>query len=145
MRTHPLFPGDDTNTVILSGIENCAGILCACLPTMLPIWNYLHRGRTQSSARTYKFTPKSGRFPGPKALNMEASLWSDGGKHDPDVTSQDGPFQRLQDEGVAGLNDPRPQGALPMAIRVTTDIETSRKMSYLESNNSTIGPRQPEW
>ena len=137
MRTHSLCAGDDTITVILCGIENCAGVLCACLPAMLPIWNYLRRGRAGSSARTYKFTPTSGPFPRPKALNMDASLWSDTGKHDTDVTLQDGPFRRLEDEGPDGLKDPRQHGPPPMAIRVTTDIETSRIL-YLESNDSTI-------
>ncbi|KAJ9364173.1 hypothetical protein DTO280E4_1936 [Paecilomyces variotii] len=36
---------DDVNTVILSAVENCAGVLSACLPTTLPIWRYLRHGK----------------------------------------------------------------------------------------------------
>ena len=145
MRPNPLFPGDDTTTVILAGVENCAGVLCACLPSILPIWNYLRRGRAQSSARIYKPTPTSGPFTRPKAINIEVSLWSQNGKHDADVTLHDAPFRQRQDEGADGPNDPRQLNPPPMAIRVTTDIETCQKMSYLESNDNTIGARQPEW
>lgn len=76
---------------------------------------------------------------------MEASLWSESGKHDTDVTLQDGPFRRLQDEGADVLNNSQQHPPPPLAIRVTTDIETSQKMSHLENNNSAIAARQPQW
>lgn len=141
MRIYSPFPGADTTTLLLSGIELCAGVLCACLPTMLPIWNYLHHVRAQSSARTYKFTPASGPYTGPKASNMKALLRSGSGKHDASVKLQDGPFQRLREEGA----DARLPTPPPMAIRVTTNIETSRKMPLLEISDNTVEARQPGW
>jgi len=36
--------GNDINTVILSGVEACVGCLCACLPTLLPLWKLVKGG-----------------------------------------------------------------------------------------------------
>lgn len=109
---------------------------------MLPIWNYLHIGRPQ---RTQNFTPTLGSSTESKTLKKQASLWSKRGKHDANMTLQDGHFRRLQDEGAYELHNPQQNTPPPMAIRVTTNIETSRKMSCLESNNGTIGAELPDW
>ena len=47
--TNQLCLGYDVNTVILSTVENCAGVLSANLPTLLPIWQFVRYGRVVSS------------------------------------------------------------------------------------------------
>lgn len=92
---------------------------------MLPIWNYLRHGQTKSLANAFKLTPASGQHTEPKVSNVNAPLWTGCSKYDACVTPQDGPFQRLQEEGVDEQDDSRQPTPPPMAIRVTTKIAMS--------------------
>lgn len=142
MRAHLRVLGDDTTTVILSGIENCAGVISACLPTMLPIWNFLRHGRAQTSAKSSVLIPVSGQYTGPKNSNMKTPLWN---AADASVKPQDGPFQRLREEREDELDDAKQPTRPAMAIRVTTNIEMSQKMPPLGTNINTYEARQPGW
>ena len=143
---HLFFSGDDVNTVILSGIENCAGILSACLLTMLPIWAYLRHGRAQSPVRDSANFPMFGRYTGPKFSSMKRPLYNnESGTHDVGANTKDGTFQRLEGEFADELDGHQRQCPSPKAITVTTNIETSQKTLSFGRDNKMLGARQPEW
>ena len=73
---------------------------------------------------------------------MKTPLWS---AADASVKLQDGPFQRLREEGEDALDDPKQPTRPAMAIRVTTNIEMSQKMPPLGTNVNTYEARQPGW
>ena len=144
--THLYFTGDDVNTVILSGIENCAGVMSACLPTMLPIWNYLRHGKVQSPVKDSAISPMIGQYTGPKFSSMKRPLYSNGsGTHDVSADFDNGTFQRLMEERADELDDLQRPIPPPKAITVTTNIETSQKTPSFGRDNNMLGARHAEW
>lgn len=145
IQTDPHFLGNDTTTVMLSGIENCAGVICACLPTMLPIWNSLHHGRAQSSTKGSKLTLALDRSVRPKVLNMKTPLCNGSSNYDASVKHESGSFQQLREEEADRPDNPDFAFPPPLKIQVTTNIETSQKASPFESRHETLKVRQPGW
>ena len=146
MNAHLESAGDDVNTVILSGIENCAGVTSACLPTMLPIWNYLRHGRARPSLKHSLFDQTSGRQGSAKSSSMKTTFWTGSGKHDAVASKHNGTFQRLSDDRTDELDDLQPPVRPSRAITITTNIETFQNTPSMgRSISSTVGARQREW
>lgn len=68
--------GDDANTFVLLAVENCAGVVCGCLPTLLPIWSILRHGRLPNSKQQTIHTVTSGKYTGGQPLRTRASRCS---------------------------------------------------------------------
>lgn len=140
--------GDDVNTVILSSVENCAGIFSGCLPTMLPIWHFLRHGKppkTGSSNTRQHF--------GMKLSTLKRPTWPANRSGEIDKKAGKGSFEKLQDSSRGlrphnmitssdhiGETEPRRD---PHRIRVTTIVQQSKALpSQKRGTTETDGP---EW
>ena len=139
--------GDDVNPAILSATEHSAGVISACLPTMLPIWNYLRHGRAQPPVEDTTLGPSSAKSSGPRISRMKVKFWPGRSKHDTVSSSPSGSFRRLKGEGAVGMGDLRRPIPPPKGITITTNIETSRRTSSNRADDITsgAGTRQPGW
>ncbi|MCJ1263532.1 hypothetical protein MMC22_003402 [Lobaria immixta] len=117
---------DDVNTVILSSVENCAGVVSACLPTMLPIARVFRHGIRVSG--TSKSSPASTYRKGLKLTSLKTTLWSETGNCEPNQRGAS--FARLQhpsDDQHLGdeLETPTPNHQQNI-ITVTTELKQTR-------------------
>lgn len=132
--------GDDVNTVILSAVENCAGVVSACLPTMLPIARFLRHGRARSASR---FNSAPQHQNAMKLSSLKKPLWTGSDHREPDKL--EGSFSRLQppkDERYSGSLIPSseeletPTPLHPNAITVTTKLEQTRGSAAPRPSNT---------
>lgn len=124
--SHSGILGDDVNTVILSSVENCAGVVSACLPTMLPIARVLRHGIRVPG--TSKSSPASTYRKGLKLTSLKTTLWSETGNCEPNQRGAS--FARLQhpsDDQHLGdeLETPTPHHQ-QNTITVTTELKQTR-------------------
>ena len=97
-----IYSGDDVNTVILSAVENCAGVISGCLPTLLPIWQFLRHGRSLKSKQQSTGNSTSKTFIENKLSTLKASFWPDNHPREVElgnITNLGGSFKRLGEPG----------------------------------------------
>ena len=99
-RINDISIGDDVNTVILSSVENCAGVVSGCIPTMLPIWQFLRYGKQRfKSTQQSTSHPPSHKHLGLKLSIIKKPLWSINGPHELERKNNSRSFKRLQNSG----------------------------------------------
>lgn len=142
-------PGDDVNTVILSSVENCAGVISACLPIMLPIARFFRHG---SKSSTTQIGSTSRQQPGIKMSSLKQKLKSRSQSGHLDQSEQDGSFTRLQNcekgTGSDRLIHASDQVAVPSpyvenAIRITTELKQTRGVA--PDKHATAKTRTSGW
>lgn len=137
--------GDDVDTVLLSSVENCAGVISACLPTMLPVARVLRHGRPQSISKSDSV---STRRTGLRLSSLSKTLRTESDNCEPD--KREGSFARLQhssDEQFAGalahsfddLEASKPSH-YQNAITVTTELEQTRAAASPKMASEKNGP-----
>ncbi|KAL1856022.1 hypothetical protein Plec18167_000355 [Paecilomyces lecythidis] len=112
---------DDVDTVILSAVENCAGVLSACLPTTLPIWRYLRHGKATEETQHYRHDSEDSRRKPSGKKNWYADTMILNSIAKDDAISDSNRSSDLTQE-TAKPSDPTPQHPAS-AIRVTTDLQ----------------------
>ena len=126
--------GDDVNTVILSSVENCAGVVCGCIPTLLPIWRSLRHGTSWKSMQQVSNNSTSKNRLGVKLSALKRSLWSASRPRKLERRNNSESLKRLHTSTLeeAYPGNPVHNSALqtdstphqePNCIRVTTDVE----------------------
>ena len=143
-----LYSGDDVNTVILSGVENCAGVISGCLPTLLPIWQFLRHGRSLKSKQQSTKNSTSKPFIENKISTLKASFWPDNHPREVELgnnTKPGGSFKRLGESGNESysvksaepsfLNKSVP-GEEANTILITTDLQQTDMAAPREDEQS---------
>lgn len=137
--------GDDVNTVLLSSVENCAGVVSACLPTMLPIARVLRHGRPQSISNLDSVSTKR---TGLRLSSLSKTLATEIDNCEPD--KREGSFARLQPSSDEQFADAKAhsfddlEASKPPhhknTITVTTELEQTRGAASPRSASKKSGP-----
>jgi len=124
------------NTVILSAVENCAGVISACLPTMLPIGRFLRHGRFQGHQLQSIFGSSSKQPVSIKLSAFKKTLRFSDKERERRQGRPGGPFKKLLDAtskplpaiDISGPNDTGGHGLYGTnGITITTDLEQTRE------------------
>ena len=145
--------GDDVNTVILSAVENCAGVISGCLPTLLPIWHFLREGRSPKSMQQSVQSPSPKQHGGIRPSTFKASFWSKSRPQEVDNGGNDTPggsFKRLGESthesySMKSVNPSAITSSTPdeeaNTIRITTDLRQTDAAAACrnEQSGNTLG------
>ena len=140
--------GDDVNTVILSAVENCAGVISGCLPTLLPIWQYFRHGRSPMSMRQSIQNSTPRQRGETKSSSIKALFWPESRPREEETRGNGtagGSFKRLGESvnesypmkniKSSALTESMPSGGAN-TIRITTDLRQTDMAAPHEDKQS---------